>query len=90
MGARQRAGVVCARVALVVVGAVVEDAFDEAHAGAVLQRALGRAQTLAVAGQAGGQAPGRRALAALALPAALADELVPHGGHRPFARAQKV
>lgn len=83
MGARQGAGVVGARVPLVVVGAVVEDALDQAHARAVLQRALGRAQALAVARQARRQAPGSRAVAAFAFPAALADELVPGGGRHP-------
>lgn len=79
-----------ARVPLVVIGAVVEDALDQAHARAVLQRALGRAEALAVARQAGGQAPGSRAVAALALPTALADELVPGSGHHPVAAASKV
>lgn len=70
------AGAVRVGVALVVVGAVVEDALDQAHAGAVLHHALGGAEALAVAGQAGRQGPGGRALATLALPALLANELV--------------
>lgn len=78
MRARQRARVVGARVALVVVAvrAVVEEAFDQAHARAVLHNAVGRAQALAVACQARGESPRRRALGALALATALADELV--------------
>lgn len=70
------AGVVRVRVPRVVVGAVVEDALDQAHAAAVLHHALGRAQALPVAGQAGRQGPRRRALRALALPAPFTDELV--------------
>lgn len=70
------AGVVGVRVPRVVVGAVVEDALDQAHAAAVLHHALGRAQALPVAGQAGRQGPRRRALGALALPAPFTDELV--------------
>lgn len=57
-------------------GAVVEDALDQAHAGPVLHHALRRAEALPVAGQAGRQGPGSRALAALALPTLLTDELV--------------
>lgn len=83
MGARQRAGVVGARVSLVVIGTVVEDALDQAHARAMLQGALRRAQALAVAGQARGQGPWGCAVPALALPAALADELVARR-HVPF------
>lgn len=74
---RAGAGVVGVGVPRVVVGAVVEDALDQAHAAAVLHHALGGAQALAVAGQAGRQGAGRGALRALALPAPLADELVP-------------
>lgn len=86
MRARQRARVVGARVALVVVAvrAVVEEALDQAHARAVLHHAVGRAQALAVARQARRESPRRRALGALALAAALADELV--AGRVPQAR----
>lgn len=55
-------------------GAVVEEAFDAAQAGAVLHRALSRAQTALSAGPAGRQAAGRAALVALTATAPLTDE----------------
>lgn len=76
MGLGAGAGTVRVRVALVVVGAVVEEALDQAHAGPVLHHALRRAQALPVTGQAGRQGPGGRALAALALAALFTDERV--------------
>lgn len=72
---RQRTRPVGARVAdvVVVVGTVVENALHQTHARPVLDHALGRTQTLSVAGKARRKRPRRRALAALAFPAALAD-----------------
>lgn len=61
---------------IVLVGAVVEDALHQAHAGAVVDQGLGGAQALLVADPARGQRPGCRALLALALPAGLAQQEV--------------
>ena len=61
---------------IVLVGAVVEDALHQAHAGAIVDQRLRRAQALLVADPAGGQRPGGRALLALTLPAGLAQQEV--------------
>lgn len=61
---------------IVLVGAVVEDALHQAHAGAIVDQRLGGAQALLVADPAGGQRPGGRALLALTLPAGLAQQEV--------------
>lgn len=73
-----------ARALVVLVGAVVEDALHQAHAGAVVDQGLGRAQAFLVADPAGGQCPGGCALLALTLPAGLAQQevLVQLRGHR--------
>lgn len=76
MRVRWRAGVVGARVPLVVVGAVVEDPLDQAHAGGRIHQALSGAQALLVADPAGGQGPGKGALGASALAAVFAEEEV--------------
>lgn len=61
---------------IVLVGAVVEDALHQAHAGAVVDQGLGGAQALLVADPAGGQRPGGRAVLALTLPTGLAQQEV--------------
>lgn len=58
---------------VVVVGTVVENALHQTHARPVLDHALGRTQTLSVAGEARRKRPWRRTLAALTFPAALTD-----------------
>lgn len=72
---RQRTRPVGAGVAdvVVVVGTVVENALHQTHARPVLDHALGRTQTLSVAGEARRKRPWRRTLAALTFPAALTD-----------------
>lgn len=72
---RQRTRAVGAGVAdvVVVVGTVVENALHQTHARPVLDHALGRTQTLSVAGEARRKRPWRRTLAALTFPAALTD-----------------
>lgn len=61
---------------VVLVGAVIEDALYQAHARAVVDQGLGRAQALLVADPAGGQRPRRSTLLALALPARLTQQEV--------------
>lgn len=77
---------------VVLVGAVVEDALHEAHAGAVVDQGLRGAQALLVADPAGGQRPGRRALLALALAAGLAQQevLVQLRGHGRALEVQRL
>lgn len=76
VGVGAGAGVVGARALVVLVGAVVEDALDQAHAGGVVDQVLRRAQTLLVAHPARGQSPGQGALLALAFPTGLAQQEV--------------
>lgn len=74
---RTRAGLVRTRALVVLVlGAVVEDAFDQTHAGGRVHQALGGAQTLLVTDPAGGKAAGQRALSTATLPTCLAHHKV--------------
>lgn len=61
---------------IVLVGAVVEDTLHQAHARAVVDQGLGRAQALLVADPAGGQRPRGRTLFAFTLPTGLAQQEV--------------
>lgn len=76
VGTGAGAGVVGTGALIVLVGAVVEDALHQAHACAVVDQGLGRAQALLVADPAGGQRPGGRTLLALTLPTGLAQQEV--------------
>lgn len=71
VGAGAGAGVVSAGALIVLIGAVVEDALHQAHAGAVVDQGLGRAQAFLVADPAGGQCPRGCTLLALTLPTGL-------------------
>lgn len=73
---RTGAWVIRVRAPVVIIGAVVENALDQAHAGPVLHHALRGAEALPVAGQAGGQSPGGCTLSTLALATLFANELV--------------
>lgn len=55
---------------------MVEDPFDQAHAGGCIHQALGRAQALLVADPARGEGSGERTLCATALPTVLAEKEV--------------
>lgn len=76
VGVGAGAGVVGTRALVVLVGAVVEDALDQAHAGGVVDQVLRRAETLLVAHPARRQSPGQGTLLALAFPAGLAQQEV--------------
>lgn len=77
VGLGARAGLVGARALVVLVlCAVVEDSFDQAHAGGCIHQALSRAQALLVADPARRKGPGERTLRASALSAALAEKEV--------------
>lgn len=64
---------VSTRALVILVGAVVEDALDETHAGGVVDQVLCRAEALLVAHPAGRQSPGQRALLTLAFPTGFAQ-----------------
>lgn len=70
------AGVVGTRAFVVLVGAVVEDALDQTHAGGVVDQALRRAQARLVAHPARRQSPGQCTLLALAFPTGFAQQKV--------------
>jgi hypothetical protein len=68
--------VVSTRAFIVLIGAVVENTLHQAHAGAVVDQGLGRAQALLIADPAGGQRPRGRTLLAFTLPTGLAQQEV--------------
>lgn len=77
MSLRTGAGFVRTRAFIILVlGAVVEDAFDQTHAGGSVHQALSGAQTLLVTHPAGGQGPGQCALSAAAFPTRLTHHQV--------------
>lgn len=91
MRLRTGAGLVRTRALVVLVlGAVVEDAFDQAHAGGRVHQALGGAETLLVTDPAGGQAAGQSALGAATLPTRLAHHQVLLLGRRGGDQRQSV
>lgn len=76
VGAGAGAGMVSAGALIILVGAMVEDALYEAHARAIVDQGLGRAQALLVADPAGGQRPRGRTFLALTLPTGLTQQEV--------------